>query len=65
MTKDQIQYLKINNMPYSSSLFFILHSNFKKYCATMKLPAYRDFGWEDSERLEENFANLKRSLQDD
>ena len=61
MTEEQIQFLKDNNIPYSPSLFISKDSNFRKYCAYLRLAAFRCFGWEDSEYVEETFG--KKSLK--
>ena len=62
MTEEQIQYLKDNNIAYSPSLFKYMQwkypdqpaeSHFKRYLSYLRLRAYRNYGWVDSEHLEE------------
>ena len=59
MNNEQIAYLKQNNIPYSPSLFKYAKSNFKKYCAILRLAAYKNMGWEDSDRIEEIYSMIK------
>lgn len=58
MTEEQIQFLKDNDIPYCPTAFRVICQNkFRKYLKYMQLCAYRNFGWEDSELLEETFSN--------
>lgn len=58
MNDEQIAYLKQNDIPYSPSLFIYAKQNFKKYCAILRLAAYKQMGWEDSDRIEEVYSRL-------
>jgi hypothetical protein len=58
MNDKQITYLKKNDIPYSPSLFQYAKGNFKKYCAILKLAAYRKMKWEDSEKIENIYNKL-------
>ena len=58
MNDEQIAYLKQNDIPYSPSLFIYAKSNFKKYCAILRLAAYKKMGWEDSDLIEEIYSRL-------
>lgn len=58
MNDEQIAYLKQNDIPYSPSLFIYAKSNFKKYCAILRLAAYKKMGWEDSDLIEEIYSKL-------
>ena len=60
MNNIQIAYLKQNDIPYSPSLFQYTKGNFKKYCAILKLAAYRKMGWEDSEQIENIYNKLTK-----
>ena len=53
MNNEQIAYLKQNDIPYSESLFVYANKNFKKYCAILRLAAYRKMGWNDSDTIEQ------------
>ena len=58
MNKEQIAYLKQNDIPYSESLFVYANKNFKKYCAILRLPAYRKMVWNDSVAIEQSYSKL-------
>lgn len=58
MSNEQIAYLKQNDIPYSESLFIYANRNFKKYCAILRLAAYRKMGWNDSDAIEEIYSKL-------
>lgn len=58
MNKEQIAYLKQNDIPYSESLFVYVNKNFKKYCAILRLAAYRKMGWNDSDTIEQIYSKL-------
>ena len=51
-SKEQIEYLKENDIPCYPNLY-IQHraKSFKQYCSIMKLAAYKNFKYEDSEFL--------------
>ena len=58
MNKEQIAYLKQNDIPYSESLFVYANKNFKEYCAILRLAAYRKMGWNDSDTIEQIYSKL-------
>lgn len=58
MSNEEIAYLKEHDIPYSPSLFKHANNNFKRYCAILRLAAYRQMGWEDSDRIEETYSRL-------
>ena len=58
MNNEQIAYLKQNDIPYSESLFVYTNKNFKKYCAILRLAAYRKMGWNDSDTIEQIYSKL-------
>ena len=58
MTEEQIQELKALDLPYCPSVFHHYRGHFKKYCAYMCLHDLRQYGWNDSEHLEEFFQNF-------
>lgn len=58
MTEEQIQELKILDLPYCPSVFQRYHGHFKKYCAYMRLHDLRQYGWADSEHLEASFQKF-------
>lgn len=64
MSNEQIAYLKQNDIPYSESLFIYADKNFKKYCAILRLAAYRKFGWNDSDAIEQVYSKLCRYKED-
>lgn len=58
MSNEEIAYLKEHDIPYSPSLFKYAKCNFKKYCAILRLAAYRKMGWNDSDAIEECYSRL-------
>ena len=58
MTEEQINYLKINNKPYSPYLFQYLEGDFKKYLSVLQLAAYRKLTWKDGNRVDSIFGGL-------
>ena len=58
MTEEQIQELKTLDLPYCPFVFQHYHGHFKKYCAYMRLPDFRSYGWNDSEHLEAFFQKF-------
>lgn len=58
MTHEQINFLFENNLPYSESLFIHVNKNFKRYQAILKLAAYKDFTWRDSDIIEETYKRI-------
>lgn len=75
MTEEQIAYLREHDIPYSPSIFKWMQwrypersneSHFKRYLSYLRLRAYRDFTWEDSERLEEGAKDwVERLMKND
>lgn len=58
MTREQINFLFGNNLPYSESLFIHVNQNFKKYQAILKLAAYKHLTWADSDIIEETYKRI-------
>lgn len=58
MTEEQIQELKILDLPYCPSVFQHYRGHFKQYCAYMRLHDLRQYGWSDSESLEAYFQKF-------
>lgn len=65
ITEEQLQELKDLDLPYAPSIFNYFKGNFVKYKARMKLAAYRAFGWEGSQLLEEKQGETWRRLSHD
>ena len=65
ITEEQLQELKKLDLPYAPSIFDYFKGNFIKYKARMRLPAYRAFGWEGSQLLEEIQGETWRRLSHD
>ena len=58
MTHEQINFLFENNLPYSESLFIHVNQNFKRYQAILKLAAYKQLTWKDSDIIEETYKRI-------
>lgn len=65
ITDKQLKILKDKNIPFIKTEYEYIENElseknedyiFKKYCAIMKLPAFRYFTFDDSKELNENWA---------
>lgn len=64
ITDEQLQELKELDLPYAPSIFNYFKGNFAKYKANMRLAAYKAFGWEGSQLLEELQGEVWRKRYD-
>lgn len=57
MTEEQVQELKDLDLPCCPSLFQFCEGNFAKYKGQAKLLAFRSFGFDGSEMLEQRMGS--------
>ena len=58
---EEIEYLKENDIPCCPNLYIKSKAkSFKQYCSKMKLAAFRDFKYKDSEELDNYYKKERR-----